>query len=215
MKSKTSEERVDLVRRLRAAGVPLLSYENYEDGRAGALRIQQFGGEMLSTAFDRGYRGPEYTIALRITINRSGLAIAHFGLQVPYGNAYVWWLDDPLETGARWNRYWFSANGPSFDRAEVINHYADVRRMLPRGKTIEGLLLGIGDAPIPDHFADGSIVPAFVTVTDQHDYDYSEPVSLRVHRSPSLPRWTQTKARRKGLLESPDPLPENERLVKK
>ena len=221
IRNEMREERADLLRRLRAAGVPLPFYEDHEDGRACGLRIRQFGAEILSTAFDLGYCGTGYTIAARITINRPAFAISHFGLQLPWENSYVWWLEDPVETGARWNRYWFPANGPNFDRSEVINHHADVRRMLPRGKTLEGLLLGVGDAPIPDHFVHGNTVPAFVTVTDQYDRDYSGPVSLRVDRTQTLLRRTRKEAPRKGLLDSPDrepgraPLPESGRPVKR
>ena len=91
--------------------------------------------------FDRDsacYGSTGYVLPFRITINRPLFAISSFGLEVPWGDETVQFLDDPLQLdGSEVYRFW--ARRPiEFPRDQVINHFADVRRIFRPGFSITG-----------------------------------------------------------------------------
>jgi hypothetical protein len=223
-KNTTRDESLALARRIRAAGIPIGIEEDDEKGHeASGLVIRQVGGVMESSVADSDCSVTRYIISVCITSNLPGrFAISGFGLECPFKDPFFHFLADPVEMRARWNTYRFPGSSLEFDRSQVINHLADVRRTLSRGQSVQGLLLGVGFEPIPDCTWPENLMPAFLTVFDQYVCEYSAPVSLWVVRSQGLSRRTQTKAWRKGrLLEAPDwepdraPLPENKVGVKK
>lgn len=90
-----------------------------------------------------------------------------------------------------------------FPRDQVINHYADVRHMIPRGKSIKGLLLGMGMAEIPEEYKHGTPIRAMLTIFDQNGQKYPSPVSLWADRS-TRPRRAAPKV--KPIFEMRDPV---------
>jgi hypothetical protein len=226
VKNTTTDESLALARRIRAAGIPIRIEEDDGEGRhreEGRLLIRQVGGVVESSVADLDCGGTRYIIYIRITSNLPGrFAVSSFGLEAPWEDSLFYWLDDPVEIGARWNAYRFPGRDPlEFDRSLVINHHADVRRTLSRGQSVQGLLLGVGFEPMPDRTWPENLIPAFLTVFDQFGHKYSAPVSLWADRSRRLLSRTGTKARSRCLFDSPDwepdrrPLPENERPLKK
>ena len=87
-----------------------------------------------------------------------------------------------------------------FEREQVINHYADVRQILPCGHSLSGFLLGIGYETIPERFRHGMMVPAFVIIYDQLGREHPSPVELQAIRNRTRPRVL----RKSTLLSRPD-----------
>jgi hypothetical protein len=207
VKTTRAAGNLELARRIRAAGIPLHIPE--DDGearsvRSDGLRLRQYGGRTESTAFDLA-GGTGFVIWLMVTAHLAGLAISAFELEVPWAGT-VRCLEDPLEVDGTSTVYRFGGRDSlEFDREKVLNHQADVRRILPRGASIRGCLLAVGSQSIPDHFQHGETIPVFVNVYDQYTNAYRWPVSLWADRSEKLRPAAQPKAKRKGLFECLDP----------
>ena len=99
MKDKNYDS-LDVARRIRAAGRPI--YIAQDDGSAPSipsegLRVRQWGGLVESRAIACG-SGTAFIIQLVITSQLPTFAISSFGLQPPWKNDYLNWLEDPLLT---------------------------------------------------------------------------------------------------------------------
>jgi len=142
---------LDVARRIRAAGRPIYIAE--DDGAAPSipcdgLLVRQCGGLMESRAIACG--GTAFIIHLVITSKLPTFAISAFGLEPPWKNEYLNWLEDPLQIDGASRSYRFGIKGvPDFEREHVINHYADVRHIFPSGHSVKGFLLCFGFDPIP------------------------------------------------------------------
>ena len=207
MKTKRGAGNLELARRIRTAGIPLHIPE--DDGKAPSvpcdgLRLHQYGGRIESMAFDwAGSTG--FVIWLIVTARLAGVAISAFELEVPWAGT-VRCLEDPLAVDGTSTVYRFGGRDSlEFDREIVLNHQADVRRILLRGASIKGCLLAVGSQSIPDHFQHGETIPIFVNILDQYTNAYRWPVSLWADRSEKLRPAAQPKARRKRLFECLDP----------
>jgi hypothetical protein len=198
-------DRLDLARRIRAAGRPIFISEDDGEARCipcDGLRVRQTGGVVESRAIDC-CGGTAFVIYLVITIKLPKLAIAHFGLELPWKQPYFYWLEDPLQIDGASRRYRFGGRDlPEFDREQVINHHADVTRILSPGDSLKGFLLGYGFESIPEEFRHGMMIPGFVIVYDQLGRDHRSPVELQAVRSHTPPRVL----RRSTLLDHPDPI---------
>ena len=162
--------------------------------------IRQTGGVVDSAAWDLAC-GMGFMLSLVITINTPSFAISAFELEVPWGDT-MRLLEDPLHTNRK--VYWW--RDIEFDRSEVLNHRTDVRQILPNGYSLMGLLLGMGAQAIPDRFAHGAEIPAFVTVIDQFMRKYRSPVSFWADRSDRIRRAAPGVGPARGrLFERPDP----------
>jgi hypothetical protein len=64
-----------------------------------------------------------------------------------------------------------------------LNHFANVKRLLNCGKTIQGLLRSVGSEPIPAAFVHGVSFPATIIVVDQNGNCYPSEVKLWADRS--------------------------------
>jgi hypothetical protein len=207
MKRKIYQRDLALARRVRAAGISI--YIGEDDGEVAqdpprGLLVCQEGGAIESRAFDF-YGAAAYIIRAIITVNLPKFAIGGFGLELPW-KSYVRWLEDPIEIGGRSVVYRFGGRElPEFERSEVLNHRADVRRIWSRGSSLKGHLLGIGNEPIPEQFPHGAIIPAFLIVYDQFSRPYRSSVSLWTDRTTIRVRDVRSEAQRTdGLLDHPD-----------
>jgi hypothetical protein len=196
---------VEMERRLRAAGVPL---EVGEDDcgmalPANGLFIRQTG-ECL--AFDLDPCGVGYILDLRIAPNFPWpFEISTLKLDLPWEDSFFHWIPNPLETCAKEGMYWFPTKDPlGFSYAQGINHHIGSGTRFSRGRSIGGLLLGVGSF-MPDSIHQGSEVPAFVRVFDQFGKEYASAFSLRADRANRRTRLQEKRSTRKPLLACPDP----------
>jgi hypothetical protein len=199
-----------VARRIRAAGRPIHIAEDDDPSPSipcDGLLVRQTGGVMESRAIECS-GGTAYIINLCITSRLPSFAISDFGLQTAWPTEYFRWLEDPLVIDGHSRRYRFGVREvQEFEREQVINHYADVRQILPCGHSLTGFLLGIGYETIPERFWHGMMTPAFVIVYDQFGGDHPSPVEMQVVRNQTQPRVS----RKRNLLEHRDPIPRGER----
>jgi hypothetical protein len=192
-----------VARRIRAAGRPIYIAE--DDGATPAipsdgLRVRQTGGQMESSAIECA-GGTAYIVNVVVTNRLPSFAISAFGIQTPWPTEYFRWLEDPLMIDGHSRRYRFGLREvQEFEREQVINHYADVRQILPCGHSLSGFLLGIGYETIPEWFRHGMMIPAFVIVYDQFGHEHRSPVELQAIRNRSRPRVL----RKSALLDRPE-----------
>jgi hypothetical protein len=170
------------------------------------------GGVSESSVFDCGCI-PGFKIYLTITFNTSMFAISRFDLELPWAQPYILWLEDPLELDGPSRCYRFHGGDfLEFERDQVINHYANVRRTFSAGQSIQGFLLGTGSEPIPPAFAHGAEIPSFLHIYDQFGRKYRAPVKLRADRSMKDRRdWRSGIRRKGGLLDKRDPIEDTEK----
>jgi hypothetical protein len=192
-----------MARRIRAAGRRIYIAE--DDGPSPSipcdgLHVQQTGGQMESCAIECA-GGTAYIVNVVITSRLPAFAISAFGIQPPWRAEYFRWLEDPLVIDGHSRRYGFGVpEVPEFEREQVINHYADVRQILPCGHSLSGFLLGIGFETIPERFRHGMMVPSFLIVYDQFGRPHPSPVELQAIRNRTRPRVL----RKRSLLDHPD-----------
>lgn len=207
MKSKIHQDSLALARRIRAAGCPIYIEEDDAETRcipSDGLIVHQVGGPIDSSAVDwAGCTG--FKIYLAITINLPMFAISAFGLELPWKSDSFYWLDDPSEIDGSPRCYRFGTiDFLEFERSEVINHYADVRRTFSPGQSLKGFLLGFGFDPIPDEFPHGMMIPAFLVICDQHWHKYRSPIKLWTDRSKKYVSKPRSGVPRRGLFDHPD-----------
>jgi hypothetical protein len=218
VKSKIHQDSLALARRIRAAGCPIYIEEDDGETRcipSDGLIVYQVGGLVDSSAVDWS-RGTGFKICLAITINLPMFAISDFALELPWKNDSFYWLQDPSEIDGISRCYRFGIRDfIEFERSEVINHYADVRRTFSSGQSLKGFLLGFGFDPIPDEFPHGMMIPAFLVICDQHWRKYRSPIKLWTDRSEKYVSRPRSGVPRRGLFDHPDRKVEHVPLMKK
>jgi hypothetical protein len=181
MTKKMRQQREMLARRLANNGVPLTVERDDED--AGPL-MWQTGGLLENCAFDLKSGIAGFIVNMGITIKESTFAVADILLELPWTDRALSLIKDPLESGAQNESYQFPGNDTlAFGREVVINHFVNMQRLLPKGKTIEGLLLWVGSESIPDAFVHGASFPATVVVIDQYNNHFPYEATLWSDRS--------------------------------
>ena len=206
VKNMTCNESLELARRIRAADIRIHIEEDdckSTDVPSAGVLLYLVGAETESIAVDFCGR-TAFIIYANITINLPRFAISAFGLELPW-NCEVHWLEDPLERDDNSKVYRFGGRDLlDFKRGQVLNHRADVRRILSRGSSLRGCLLGVGDKPMSDHFSHGMVIPCFLSVFDQFGREYREPISLWADRSQKFLRRTRSQGPRKRIFDYPD-----------
>jgi len=206
------QESIDMERRLRAAGVPLeVGEDDYGNNAlpANGLFITQTGD---CSALELDPSGVGYMLELRIVPNFPWpFEISTIELELPWQDPFLHWIPDPLETNAKDGMYWLPTKGGlGYARNQAINHHIGSGKRFSRGRSVGGLLLGVG-AFMPDDTRPGSEVPAFVRVFDQFGKEYRREISLRADRAKRPTQLQKKGSTRKSLFACPDP----KRRVKK
>jgi hypothetical protein len=207
MKRKTHQGDLDLARQIRDAGIQVHIGEDDEEksrNSSSGLLIRQVNGQLDSRAFDlRG--ATAFIIDVVITFKISGFAFAGFDLKLPWNGPFRW-LDEPVEVVDYPAVYRFGGRyAPEFEKDEVLNHRADVQRIWSQGDSLKGVLLGIGDEPIPEQVKHGMMIPVSLTVYDQFWQEYHSSISLWADRSEKLRPARSVISRRGRLFDRPDP----------
>ena len=207
VKGNSRDESLDLAHRIRASGVPININEcdtKPVDMLKQGVYINQFGGVAESRAFDL-CGGIGIILYVTISFNVTRFAISDFGLELPW-RCEIRWLPDPLEIDGSSKFYRFGRkNSLEFERNLVLNRFADVRRLHPRGSSLVGCLLCLGTSPVPDDYAHGAMIPGNLSLFDQFGRKYPSPVSLWADRTEEFLPGICSKAKRKRLFECPDP----------
>jgi hypothetical protein len=200
MTDKRTPRQAAEARKLQNLGVPL---EIYEDEPKFVL-IRQCG---ICSAFESAYGTTGFIFDISITSGLPKLGILSIDARLPWPDPTFHWLTDPAETERQARGYEYSGTHIRFDYNIAINHYINICRSIPRGGSIQGLLLGIGDFSIPPQFGHGIIVPAGLTVIDQFDIPHHQELDVCIDRLASMSGRKHSERRRRSLFERRDRVP--------
>ena len=142
----------------------------------------------------------------------SNTIITEWELNLPWEDPLFQWLADGDDSG---QQYSFPGKHPlEFPRDEVLNHRFRSKRPLRRGDMLEGLLLGVGYAPIPEVFPHGCEISMDFTIHSQWGFSHPSQFCMWVCRDVDAARRNSAKDLRKPLFSDyHDQEPCNERLT--
>jgi hypothetical protein len=192
MKTYSRVAVADLARQLVSAGyLP----EDAHPAPPGIM-ITQVGGILENSALDAGRgSGTAYSLSLHIAVDLPALTIWEWRLDLPWGDRQFQWLPEPQGSVFPANMYQVpGCEGLKFPRDEVINH----RRVLQRGRGLNGLLLGFGFASIPDSYRHGASINANLVLIDDMGREFSTPVQFWANRMAKIDRKNKDKQPRRG-----------------
>jgi hypothetical protein len=166
------------------------------------LLISQDVDMMASSAFDLDCcPGTGYNLFLHIAVDLPRFAIWEWMLDLPWKDPQIQWLPDPTGHTFPNNMYQFpGCPDLKFPRDEVINH----RRMIRRGRPLDGMLLGYGFESIPDSYRHGANIDASLVLIDEMGRGFSTPVKLWINRRAKIDRKRTKKTTRGRLFENRD-----------
>jgi hypothetical protein len=204
MKNYSHRVSRDLTRQLVAAGVLTGDSEDAANiyPTPPGLLICQVGGVVESSAFDldRGY-GTGFILPVHVALDLPAFKILGWKLELPWEDPQFQWLTDPSEYMSSDGMYQFpSCSRLKYPRDVVINH----RRLLQRGRGLDGLLLGFGFESIPDSYHHGATIDASLVPIDEMGRGFSTAVQLWADRSAKLNRQRRKNATRSRLFEKLD-----------
>jgi hypothetical protein len=169
MKYKLSEDELGLLSDLQKGNIPL-DEEVLEDIMAGqrGLSIYQTGTILETRVFDLKSGGSGYMLSVAIHNDSTRpIRLHEFRLEMLWHDAGFRWLDDPGRASPRKYTYSFPpSESLEFERDVVLNHRVGGAGQLNPEGSIEGLLLGIGQSPIPDEYRDRQLLPTRLLVLD-------------------------------------------------
>jgi hypothetical protein len=146
--------------------------------------IYQTGTSVDSSVFDLDFGGSGYMLNVVMCNDSSRIISAReFQLDIPWDGPNFRWLDDPFRKSPRQYEYSFPRHGPEgFDREAVLNHRLGKHGRLNPREQLEGLLLGVGQAPIPKKYSDRQCLVTRLYVLDDLGNRYQGIIKLGVSR---------------------------------
>ena len=187
LKKRVSQEDLQGFSELRRAEIPLdeAVVEEIETASRGLVLLDS-GNAAENCVFDLYSGGTGYMLAAAIWNVSKRIHWAHEGrLELLWPESDFRWLENPLGKIPREYSYSFPPPGPEgFDPADVLNHrLRDGCRLYPDPKDcLEGLLLGVGQSPIPDHYVERQGLKMRLSIYDERGIRYATHVILRVRR---------------------------------
>jgi len=131
---------------------------------------------------ESGGSGYMLSVAIHNDSNRP-IRLHEVRLEMLWHDTAFRWLDDPRRASPRKYTYSFPpSESLEFERDVVLNHYIGGAGQLNPGASIEGLLLGIGESPIPDEYRDRQLLPTRLLVLDRRGRQYASHLKLYVSR---------------------------------
>lgn len=146
-----------------------------------------------------------YVLPVSIRRDEAGRTIIRdCTLRAPWEDE-IEWLEEDTEKNAGW--YTFSEQTyprmHEFPREMVLNHR--MTGTLRRGDIREGVLLGLGKAPVPETYRSGDKIPITLTILDQWDCEPSATFDFRLTRRRTRAQEIR-KSARGPLLSRRDPV---------
>ncbi len=186
MRNKLSAQELLLASQLSGAGIPL-DAEVLEATEAACRGLAIYQGPNIPDTqifdLDSGGTGYMLTIAMRSDSPRT-LWLHEFRLEIPWWEPRFRWLEYPLGKAPREYTYSFPDPGPvGFEPDDVLNHRLGRKGRLYPGDWIEGLLLGVGQEPMPSHYQDRQALDMRLWVFDEQGNRFGAPIKFLVDRS--------------------------------
>src|SRR5207245_8412913 len=106
-----------------------------------------------------------------------------YKLEIAWPEWQFRWLERPWTKTPRESDYLFPSPGlAEHDPEDVLNHRLGSKGKILPGRDLDGLLLGVGHAPIPEQYKDRQAVWMQLSVIDQRGNPYGLKVKFMVHR---------------------------------
>jgi hypothetical protein len=183
MNKKLSDEELGALLDLERGGVPL-DRGVLEDLKAASrgLSAYQTGTVLENTIFDLDSGGSGYILSIAIcNDSERPIRLHEFGLRMLWHEPAFRWLDDPSRESPRESGYSFARPGPvGFERGIVLNHC--VGSQLNPGDPLEGLLLGTGQAPIPEEYRDRQRLQMGLSISGSQGHSCATQLNFYVSR---------------------------------
>jgi hypothetical protein len=185
MGKKLSNEELRQLDRLQGEGIPFdQQIVNDLERASRGLSLSQTGDSAQNRVFDLDRGGWACTLAIAIC-NLSDWVnyVQEYRLEFLRFERNIEWLEDPFRKSPRGYSYSFPPPGSlEFEREVVLNHRIGRKGRLNPEDSFEGLLLGKGQACLPDTFRDRQRMLAKLTVFDGRGDCYELKVTLYVDR---------------------------------
>ena len=187
-----------VLRRLRAAGSPLPA----DDER---IQIADVTIEVSRPELTRCYAlraGAEYVLGVRITNHSYGsLLLQRFAGRVSWRARLLWPTDPRIQMPE--TQVYRLESGREFPCAEVLNHCVRERGIIGPGKSMEGILLAYSILhEIPKYYLHDSLIPAQLSVMDQHGRRHVSDIEMSMDRTASIQPGRLIQRPRKGLMDT-------------
>jgi hypothetical protein len=148
------------------------------------LSLSQSPIAIDTAVFDLPCGGTGYRIGINM-YNESNRIISpwELRLEIPWHEWQFRWLEKPWTKTPRESVYLFPSHGlAGHDPEDVLNHRLGSKGRILPGRDLDGLLLGVGQAPIPEQYKDRQAVWMQLSVIDQRGNPYELKVKFMVFR---------------------------------
>jgi hypothetical protein len=170
MESDIMREELRLATQLNKQGIPLDPevLKSMEADCAGLL-IYQSGTIAENTVFDLDSGGAGFMLSVAIYKEAKRILYpVEYRLELPWPETQFRWLEDPWRKIPWEHAYSFPKPGPEgFEREVVLNHRCGRQGRILPGGCLEGLLLGVGQSPVPNHYENRQRIELPFAVLDQ------------------------------------------------
>ncbi len=201
MNIEINNEELRLFAELRRGGIPL-DEAVLEEIKAACrgLVIHRTGNIVENAVFDLDSGGAAYMLAIAIENDSDQiLRVQELRLEMAWPESHFRWLENPLAKVPREYFYSFPPPGPAgFDRDVVLNHRLRPGCKLYPGDSLEGLLLGVGQASVPDQYLNRQGLHMRLSILDGRGNRYSSDVILAVSREGRVRRRQVKESQRSG-----------------
>ena len=194
---------------LRSGGIPLDEevLESIEAACRG-LSIHPAGNMPDTRIFELDSGGWGLMVSLAIHNDSPRILwLNEFRPEIPWWEPRFRWLEYPLGKVPREYTYSFPDPGPvGFEPDDVLNHRLGRKGRLCPGDWIEGLLLGVGQEPMPSDYQDRQLLVMRLWVFDERGSKFGADIKLLVERwaqrvrEGKLREMSVSIARRRGRL---------------
>lgn len=182
---RVTQEELRLCEELCRSGIPLdeAVLEEMKTTCSG-LVLHQTGTVVDTGVYDLNSGGAGFALCVAIcNISNRTLRLKELRVAIPWSEPHFRWLENPWAKMPREYTYSLPPDGPAgFDPEAVLNHRLRPGCKLCPGDPLEGLLLGVGEASIPDQYVDRQAVSMRLSIFDTRGNSYACDVTLMVRR---------------------------------
>jgi len=179
-----NQAQIKLLDELCAVGIPL-NPDILQESRAASDDFKIFQSPDILESGVYGQVGGETFFMVGIVLFNGSDRVVRLQacrLQIPWHEPRFRWMKNPLGKIPREYCYWHPAFGPAgFEPDEVLNHRFDRGLKLFPDDSIDGLLFGVGESPLPEEYIDRQRIRTRLTIFESRGNCHFLDVNLMAH----------------------------------